>query len=318
MIAALVLIIGISTSARTQSLVGARTLSVDDLAGEPPIPLTVWYPATEQGISSDGEPAAIAAAPLPGRRRLILLSHGSGGIPLHHRDLILHLAAHGSIVAAPLHPYDRAGDQSGPGTDLQLLGRPRHLARVVDALLAHPVFAPLIDPARIGVVGYSAGGYAALVIVGGRPNFALGPEHCARTERDRLFCGWMRRGGIQRLRPDWAVTHDRRVRAAVLLAPAYGVFFDRKGLADVSAALRIYRAEADEVVQHPYNEDQVRRALPRPPEYAVVPGGHFVFISPCQRSTPSVLCRDPAGVERVAIHRRLNGEIADFFDRKLP
>jgi predicted dienelactone hydrolase len=318
-VAALVLGFGLwlGGTAAAQQPIGARAFTVADLPGEPAIPLTVWYPATESGVTADGEPTAIAAAPAPGRRRLIMLSHGSGGVPLNHRELILHLVSAGSIVAAPLHPYDSAGDRSGPGTDLQLLGRPRHIARSIDALLAHPTFGPLIDVARIGIVGYSAGGYTALVVVGGRPNFALGPTHCAQAEHDSGFCGWMRRGGIQRLRPDWTATHDRRVRAAVLLAPAYGIFFDRKGLADVSAPLRLYRAEADDVVRHPFNEERLRRALPRPPEYAVVPGGHFVFVSPCRRSMPAVLCRDSSGVDRPPLLRRMNAEMLDFFDHSL-
>jgi predicted dienelactone hydrolase len=306
-----------ATNARAQAPVGALSFNVEDLPGEPPIPVQVWYPASASGVNENGEPAGDPVQPLPGRRSLIMLSHGSGGTPLNQRDLILYLAAAGSIVAGPLHPYDNATDHSGPGTDLQLIGRPRHIARSIDALLAHPLLGPLIDPARIGIIGYSAGGYTALVVIGGEPNFALGPEHCARTQRDRMFCGWMRRGGIQRLRPDWTITHDPRVRAAVLLAPAYGVFFDKRGLANVKAAVRMYRAEADEVVRHPYNEDQLRRALPRPPEYAVVPGGHFVFVSPCRRPSPAMLCRDPAGVDRVAIHHRMNAEIRDFFDRTL-
>jgi len=316
-LAVVVLVLGFGSTAAAQLPIGTRSFTVDDLPGEPPIPLTVWYPAATSGVAADGEPAGSAPPPTPGQHPLILLSHGSGGRPLNHRDLILQLAAAGAIVAAPLHPYDNANDHSGPGTDLQLLGRPRHIARSIDALLAQATFGPLIDPRRIGLVGYSAGGYTGLVVVGGRPNFGLGPAHCAQAERDSGFCGWMRRGGIQRLHPDWAVVHDRRVRAAVLLAPAYGIFFDRKGLADVTVPLRIYRAEADEVVRHPFNEDHVRRSLPQPPEYAVVPGGHFVFVSPCQRFVPSVWCRDPAGVDRAAVHRRMNGEILDFFNRSL-
>ncbi|MCW5745007.1 MAG: hypothetical protein KIT36_02250 [Alphaproteobacteria bacterium] len=300
-----------------QSPVGARTLMVADLAGEPPIALTVWYPAATSGVTDDGGPAALPVPPLPGRHRLIMLSHGSGGTPLNQRDLIEYLASRGSIVAAPVHTHDNATDHSGPGTDLQLLGRPRHIARSIDALLADPTLGLLIDAQRIGIIGYSAGGYAALVVIGGRPDFALGPAHCAQAQRDSLFCGWMRRGGIQRLHPEWSVTHDARVRAAVLLAPAYSIFFDRKGLADVTAAIRLYRAESDQVVRHPYNEDTLRRALPRAPEYVVVPGGHFVFVSPCRRPGSALLCRDAAGVDRAAIHRRLNAEIRDFFDRVL-
>ncbi len=303
--------------AQAQFPVGTRIFNTEDLPGEPPIAVRVWYPATSGNVTSEGEPTEADAPPVPGRRRLIMLSHGSGGMPLNHRDIILLLASGGSIVAAPLHPFDNVTNHTGPGTDLQLIGRSRHIARSVDAMLAHPVFGPLVDGARIGLIGYSAGGYTGLVVVGGRPDFALGPAHCAKTDRDSLFCGWMRRGGIQRLRPDWTVTHDKRVRAAVLLAPAYGIFFDRRGLADITAALRIYRAETDEVVRHPYNEDQLRRALPRPPEYVVVPGGHFVFVAPCRRPMPSVLCRDPTGVDRLAVHRRLNAEIPDFFNRSL-
>ncbi|TWT10770.1 hypothetical protein [Reyranella sp. CPCC 100927] len=318
MLAAVALIAVLSGSvAAAQPAIGARTITVEDLPGEPSIPLTIWYPAMERGVRADGEPAATATAPLPGRHRLIVLSHGSGGMPLNHRSLIFHLVETGSIVAAPLHPYDNGADHSGPGTDLQLLGRPRHIARSIDALLAHATFGPLIDAQRIGLVGYSAGGYTGLVVVGGRPDFALGPAHCAQASRDSGFCGWMRRGGIRRLRPDWTIVHDPRVRAAVLLAPAYGIYFDRRGLAEITAPLRIYRAEADEIVLHPYNEDQLRRALPRFPEYVVVPGGHFVFVSPCRGWTSSVWCRDPPGVDRAAVHRRMNGEIFDFFNRSL-
>lgn len=317
--AALLLVLAVAPDAAVaQTPVGVRTFSVDDLPGEPQITLRVWYPAASGNVTAEGEPAdGEPPAPLPGRRRLIVLSHGSGGMPLNQRDLILLLAATGSIVAAPLHPFDNVLNQTGLGTDLQLIGRPRHIARSVDALLAHPLFGRLIDDTRIGLVGYSAGGYTGIVVVGGEPDFALGPAHCAATDRDRLFCGWMRRGGIQRLRPDWTVRHDARVRAAVLLAPAYGVFFNRRALAGVTAALRIYRAEADEVVRTPHNSDLLRRALPRPPEYAVVPGNHFVFVAPCRRPMPAILCRDPAGVDRLAVHRRLNAEIPDFFDRTL-
>jgi len=304
-------------TAAAQAASGARKLSVDDLPGEPPIAVTVWYPATTSGITRDGEPATIAAPAVAGRHRLIIMSHGSGGIPLHHRGLIEHLVSAGAVVAAPLHAYDNAYDHSGAGADLQLLGRPRHIARSIEALLTNPTFGPLIDPARIGIVGYSAGGYAALVTIGGTPNFALGPAHCAQAERDSMFCGWMRRGGIKRQRPDWTVTHDRRVRAAVLLAPAYGIFFDRKGLADVDAAVRIYRAADDQIVRDPFNADHVRRALPRAPEYSIVPGGHDVFIWPCLPAMPAILCSDTTGIGRLAIHRRMNGEIADFFDRSL-
>ncbi len=61
--------------------------------------------------------------------------------------------------------------------------------------------------------------------------------------------------------------------------------------------------------------------LPNPPEYHLIEGaGHFVFLAPC----PAVLatrvpaiCRDPPGVDRAAVHARLNTEMIEFFRRTL-
>jgi predicted dienelactone hydrolase len=61
--------------------------------------------------------------------------------------------------------------------------------------------------------------------------------------------------------------------------------------------------------------------LPKPPEYQLIEGaGHYVFLAPC----PTLLtlrlpeiCKDPRGVDRAAIHARLNAEMVDFFRRTL-
>lgn len=310
--ALLLLLPGAPALAQPRYDIGARVMTVPH-QGMASIPVTVWFPA----------PASSAIAkqdrkPAPGRRRLIMLSHGSGGGLDNHGDTIHALASAGLLVATPLHPYDNRNDMTGVGSDLQLLGRPAQVARALDAILADPVLAPAIDPARIGFIGYSAGGYTGLVLAGARPDFKLGLVHCAQGDSDSAFCNWMGRSGVRRARSELKVTHDARVRAAVLMAPAWSIFFDRNGLADVTIPLRIYRAANDTLVRAATGEEHLLKALPKPPEYVVIPGGdHNVFVAPCGQGMRGPACVDPKGVDRVAIHRVMNAEILDFFDRTL-
>ncbi|MBX3501108.1 MAG: hypothetical protein KF889_16835 [Alphaproteobacteria bacterium] len=292
--------------------VGTKVMTVPH-PGLASIPVTVWFPAPRSGAVAKQD-----RKPAPGKRRLVVLSHGSGGGLDNHGDTIHALVSAGLLVATPLHPYDNRRDMSGAGSDLQLLGRPQHVVLVLDAILSDSLLARAVDPARIGFIGYSAGGYTGLVLAGARPDFRLGLVHCAQGDRDSAFCGWMGRGGVRRARSDLKVTHDARIRAAVLMAPAWSIFFDRHGLADVGIPLRIYRAANDTTVRAATGEEHLLKLLPKPPEYVVIPGGdHNVFVAPCGPGMRGPACADPKGVDRVAIHRVMNGEILDFFDRTL-
>jgi predicted dienelactone hydrolase len=86
----------------------------------------------------------------------------------------------------------------------------------------------------------------------------------------------------------------------------------------VTIPLRVYRAANDTTVRAATGEEHLLKLLPRPPEYIVVPGGdHNVFVAPCGPRMRGAACADPKGVDRVAIHRTMNAEILDFFDRTL-
>ncbi len=324
---AAVLLLATAAQANEAGPAGFRTLSADDPIGGEPIAMTLWYPsAGPEGRGERGPfivPATRDAAPKPGRYRFVVISHGTGGNWAGHRGLAIHLVRSGFIVATLDHPKDRFGDTSGYGTDIQFVGRSRHVARVIDASLGHAGLGPLIDRERIGAVGYSAGGYTVLTAIGGTPQLTRRPAFCDAmgAAAPRLECNLHR--NVRILHPDWRVTHDPRIKAAVAMAPALGFLFERDDLKNVRVPLRIYRAERDEVVRHPYNEEIVVNALPTRPEYIVIPGAtHFVFMTPCDQMVrpgvlPPELCRDPPGIDRAAIHRRLNAEIVEFFDRTL-
>ncbi len=285
-----------------------------------PMPAALYYPTLDPpGAVRKGFyqiDATQGALPAEGRFPLILFSHGTGGSLYGHHDSLSHLARHGMLAAAALHPRDNFLDQTGFGTDLQYVGRAHHMVTLLDHLLeAH---APFIDTTRIGAAGFSAGGFTAMVLLGGRPDFTRLDEYCRIHPDDRVMCS---RAPARRLKPELDYVAEPRVKAAFLMAPALGFLFERDELAAVRAPVRIYRAGADELLREPYNSERYCALLPTPPEYEVVEGaGHYIFLAPCtdalRQALPAV-CADPPGIDRVAFHRRLNDEMVAFFRRAL-
>ena len=284
----------------------------------------VAYPTKETG-----EPTQIALftmegvrrAPItPGRYPLIIFSHNAGGSRLDQHDSMTALTRAGFITAAIEHPRDNYRDQSGGGTDRQLIGRSHHIKAFIDGLLADPMLGPAIDKTRIGIVGFALGGYTALLTIGAKPNFARIADYAKAVPNDAVV-PILTAPAAQRRRPGFEVVADPRVRAAYIMSPMLGFLFDQKGLANIKAPLRLYRAGKDEVLTEPYNIDNILKNLPKPPELAVAEGmGHFIFFSPCSADLAYWLpwmCKDAAGIDRVAFHEKLNADIVDFFRRSL-
>jgi len=303
---------------------GILDLVLTDPVEGGPMPAIVVYPAHAHGPPTQRGPfvvdAVANAAPAAGPFPLIVFSHGTGGSLMGHHGSLIALARAGFVAAAVEHPRDNFRDDSGFATDLQLVGRPHHIVALIEGVLAHAAAGPLVDPARIGMSGHSAGGYTALLIAGAVPNFTLQEGYRRAVPYDPLRAR-ADAAGRERRKPDLAYVSDRRVRAIFLMAPALGYVFDRAGLAKVEVPVRLYRPSADELLAHPWNAERIAQMLPRPPEYQVLEGaGHFVFLAPCPSAFAAripVICTDPPGIDRAAIHARLNAEMVDFFRRAL-
>lgn len=257
------------------------------------------------------------ATPLPGRRPLVILSHGSFGyvFGLHH--FAEHLVRHGYVVATPAHPRDNNSDSSGTYTDMQLVGRSRHIARTIDGILRDPAIGPLIDYQKIGLAGFSAGGFTALTTLGAMPEFGRIAEYCQGNRDDGVVCSGGYEGKVRILRPTWQQTPDPRVKAAVLMAPAMGFMFPRKTLQAVTKPVLIYRAQQDSAIRHPFSEEWIAENLGRKPEYHVVPGDHLVFLAPCPPPRRDDICSDKPPIDRRAVHATINAGMVDFFSRTL-
>ena len=84
-----------------------------------------------------------------------------------------------------------------------------------------------LDPGRVGIFGFSLGGFTALVEIGGVPDLSRMREIMRDTTRRSGMAFIKQRNGDQlnpeTFTPTW--THDERVKAAVIAAPAVSYLF---------------------------------------------------------------------------------------------
>jgi predicted dienelactone hydrolase len=217
------------------------------------------------------------------------------------------LADAGFVVAAINHPGDSAKDSSR-SDDLSVFGsRPADMVRLLDFMLQDWKDKVVLDPARIGLFGFSAGGYTGLVVIGVEPDFARVVPDCKDTSE---FCVQLRSGDFPR------PSHDARIRAAVIADPLSG-FFTRDNLAAIRIPLQFWRAELKASAVDPQGTARVARSLPGTPEVHAVPAGHFAFLAPCSpqlaTAVPRICTDKPEGFDRSAFHREFNASIAKFF-----
>ncbi len=294
-----------------------------DPAGKP-LEIGIWYPSqapagpvtrgpTTMRVAVDAEVHGKGLA-------LVVMSHGTGGSYLGHFDTAVTLADAGYVVVAVTHTGDNHRDQS---RSVDVMDRPRQISRVIDHMLSSWSGHAAIDPARIGMFGFSAGGFTTLVSIGGVPDFSTVGPTC-RQHPDDFACRLIEKIGGNAAVPvptSASAAADPRIQAAVVAAPALGFTFAPAGLGNVKVPVQLWRAEDDAVLPHPRYAEAVRLALPQTPEHRVVAkAGHFDFLAPCSSALAALapaICTSAPGFDRSAFHAEFGAAVLGFFDRTL-
>jgi predicted dienelactone hydrolase len=324
LVAALVAL-ALSTALETTRPVGFQRVEAADHGGRP-LEVSVWYPTdTSPRPTTLLGLRLMAVAPggqVTGNRLpLVVISHGNGGGPGSHADLALALAENGFVVAAPTHTGDNYGDQSSAGSSHWLTDRTQHVHSVVEYMLKVWPSHGRIDANRIGIFGFSAGGFTALTAIGGEPDLRAIATHC--SDAPEFVCQLLLAGGSPLLRPEGApapssFVRESRIKAAVVAAPGLSFTFVPDGLSRVAVPVQLWSGEADEYVPYSSNTGPVRRALGSKVEFHAVPGAnHFSFLVPCRLVGPPMLCRDADGFDRTTFHSRMNALVVAFFQKSL-
>ena len=289
--------------------------------GGKPIVIGIWYPSqtTAEPVSIGPTTMTVAInAPLTGKALpMIVMSHGTGGSYLGHIDTAIALADAGFVVVAMNHTGDNYADQS---RSVDVMDRPRQVSRVIDHMLSSWEGRAAIDPERVGMFGFSSGGFTTLAIIGGIPDFTkIGPM-CRQYPGD-FACQLLAKSESPVVAAASTAVTDARIRAAVVAAPALGFTFSPDGLKSVKVPVQLWRAENDVIVPHPRYAEAVRLALTEAPDYHVVPNaGHYDFLAPCSDALASIapaICTSSVGFDRAAFHAGFDAEVVKFFEKTL-
>jgi predicted dienelactone hydrolase len=204
---------------------------------------------------------------------------------------------------------------------VQIWQRPADLSAVTTALLAHPGWQTSIAPQRIGVLGFSLGGYTALTLAGARVRLADYIRYCEIPVPPGTVineCPWFARGGVDLHRVDanrFEQSHrDPRIRAVVAVDPGLAQAFDADSLRGITVPVQLINLGRPG--QLPLAVDATRLApLVPAARYAFLPDAtHFSFLGVCRPNGAALLssegetdpvCEDGGGRPRPAIHAEL-------------
>lgn len=295
---------------------GIQALHVPADGSSPMLSGAVWYPCAVAPTVMKLGPFLVSATkdcPITGTKLpLIVMSHGRTGGFLGHYDTAQALAEAGFVVAAISHPGDNVQDSTRSDDLSVFVERPADIKRLIDYLLAAWSYAAAVDPDRIGLFGFSRGGYTGLVVVGANPQFGRDIGMCVGQKS--TICEGVRQGKVEPL------VHDRRVKALVIADPL-SIFFTKTSFDEVGVPIQLWRSEYGGDGVTPESVAAVADELPVKADVHTVPNAqHFSFLPPCPdelaRSAHDI-CADPAGFDREAFHKKFNAQVVDFFRRAL-
>jgi predicted dienelactone hydrolase len=218
--------------------------------------------------------------------------------------------------AAINHPGDNAFDKSHTGDISIAVARPRQITRLIDFMLGAWPQASKIDPDRIGIFGFSRGGYTALAVIGGHIGFRGAVAACAaRPGRD--YCDLFQKGEVPHRTP----TLDPRIKAAVIADPAFTFLFGGEDLKDVAVPVQLWSSRYGGAGVTLESVAVVDRELQFKSDFHFVPdAAHWAFLAPCSAELAkanSRNCIDAPGFDRVAFHKDFNAAVLDFFRKHL-
>jgi dienelactone hydrolase len=194
--------------------VGVRTVELLDTVRNRSFPCEIWYPAaqpTGEDLAAETQEVRDAAA-RSGTYPLVVFSHYSGGHRRASTFLCTHLSSHGYVVAALDHSEVVAKDlvptpgetaeQKSARANAWIANRVPDLRFLIDRLLAGNALPPeiRIDPAQVGAVGHSFGGWTVLAATAEEPRIgavvALAPGGSSKPRPGilplKLNFGWDR------------------------------------------------------------------------------------------------------------------------------
>ena len=207
------------------------------------------------------------------------------------------------------------------------------LAAALAAVQADPVFSPHVDADRLGLVGYSAGGFTALVAAGARPDMGRLVAFCKASPKDGVCVPQAENPEMTFERRMAAVTtpelapwvaksaEDRRipnVRAVFLMAPAIVQAFEPGELARLAVPVSVVVGEVDAIASPETNSEVIADANGEAHLQVLPSVGHYDFLAErtaLGRERVGKLCE--VGADKGSTHQAAIRQAKELFDSAL-
>jgi len=316
--------------------IGERTFLFTDKARNRPVTTEVWYPTSDTLTAKDRYQSPFFRTytvrdgkPVAGKHGLVFISHGAGGGRLTLEWLADKLVSAGYIVASVDH-YGNTFTYSTPQGFLEPWERPQDISFSLTELLKDSVLSPLIDRKRLGMAGFSIGGYTTLALAGARLNFSALKAYCkSATGQKEInlpeFPGLLKFIDDKEIAESFRkspVLTDRRFNAFLAICPAIGQGFqDGSQVKDIRNPVFIIAAEADSIAPSRTNASHYHRMI-KTSKFYLFKGkvGHYVFLNEVRDFTSigkSVFFTDDPSVSRHDVHEQTAKMTIDFFNANI-
>ena len=315
--------------------IGQRTFHFKDEKRNRPLVTEVWYPTSDTLKKTDKKfspfvrdytvhDGSLPAAQLP----LIMVSHGTGGSRLSLEWLAQSLVKSGYIVAAVDH-WGNTSDNKIAVEFIKSWERPQDISFVLTQLLSDKDFKRVIDPQKVGALGFSFGGYTTIALAGGVVDYPVMIKYYRTVGRKEME--FPEFPGLGHLLYDStlleATKHvpnlkDKRIKAFFALSPGTGPGFVRKSqFSDLHGPVFITGSEADSMAPVRTNARLYHRLIVGSHYYEFKGKvGHYVMLAEAnddlKKEAPVPFADDPS-VDRHQVHLKIMSLTTDFFNKNL-
>jgi predicted dienelactone hydrolase len=320
------------------------TASLRDAQHRSDLRITVWYPASADAVERPvviGPPdkplfdVGFAAPGAPfaagGPRPVILLSHGFGGTARVMGWFGIALARDGYVVVAVDHPGNNGADPMTAAGALLAWDRAEDLRVALDAMARDPVIGPHVDVSRLGVAGFSAGGYTSLVAAGAQVQPSRLLQFCHANPDDAMCRPQLEFAVTQQdyereierpvIRAAFAHAGDDHtighIRAVFVMAPALIQSLQPASLRALRAPVQIVLGDDDEVAPPATNGVVAAQLIPDAVLTRFAGVTHYDFLATCtdEGRTARPYCRQANRQDDV--HRLTIDAARTFFEQQL-
>ena len=321
-----------------------RTAAIRDAQHRSTLRITVWYPAAADahenplGIGDPDKPSFDVGTVAPGaafaqneRYPTILLSHGFGGSARMMGWFGIAMARRGYVVAAVDHPGNNGRDEMTMAGAILWWDRVEDLRSALDAIGKDRTIGPRLDRDRLGVAGFSAGGFAALVAAGARPDPSRFLRFCRNNPEDgdcqpgEEFAATMEEraqalallefsADVARAGEDHAIAE---LRAAFAIAPAWVQSFEPASLSSMRVPVHIVQGDSDAVEPPKTSGLAAAAAIPQAQLDLLSGVSHYDFLSTCTEAGRIAIPACASAHHQEEAHRRAISAAEVFFGRFL-